>query len=536
MRAAPPLNLMEEAVQGRQKADKLNVELLASEGRYRTLFEVAPVAVYSCDASGVIREFNRRAGELWGRVPVLGDTDERFCGSFRMIRPDGSVLAHKLCPMAEVLSGAVPYARDAEVDIERPDGSRVTVIVNIRPLKNEQGEITGAINCFYDITEQRAMDNQIRQQAARLADDSRRKDEFLAMLSHELRNPLASIVNAIQLLRLQNDRNPIQIQAHGIIDRQVAQLAHLVDDLLEVSRISTGRIHLSLERVDLRGTIRRAIETIQPQARRKEHSVADSLPDEPVWVEGDPMRLEQVVVNLLINAVKYTDTGGDIRLALQREGNEAILRVRDNGVGIAPEMLPRIFDLFTQADQSLDRAQGGLGIGLALVQSLVTLHRGRVEAKSTLGEGSEFTVALPLLESQHPFVVRIAAETPTAIHALKVLVVDDNKDAADTVSMLLQMLGHDARLAHDGKEALRVALDYCPDVVLLDIGLPGADGFQVAKWIRREPALNAVVLVALTGYGQESDRHLSQEAEFDHHLVKPVEFAKIEAILAAAVK
>ena len=188
-----------------------------------------------------------------------------------------------------------------------------------------------------------------------------------------------------------------------------------------------------------------------------------------------------------------------------------------DGVGIAPEMLPRIFELFSQADRSLDRAQGGLGIGLALVQSLVTLHRGRVEAQSTLGEGSEFTVALPLLQSQELLPVKSAAEVPTADHALKVLVVDDNKDAADTVSMLLQTLGHDARLAHDGKEALRGALDYRPDVILLDIGLPGADGFQVAIWIRQEVALKDVVLVALTGYGRESDRHQSQEAGFDHH-------------------
>lgn len=646
-----------------EQARAAEAALRQTERRYHALFDLSPVAVYSCDASGVIQEYNRRAAELWGRIPEPGDPDERYCGSLRMICPDGSVLAHDQCPMADVLCGAIPYARDAEVGIERPDGSRITVVVNIRPLKNEQGEITGAINCFYDITErkemeqrlrdseeryravtaevkdyaifridpqgraltwnqgvarifgfeeadflnhdileliftpedvrsgdaqreldtaaakgnagddrwmrrrngerffangvttalkndrgdligftkvmrdvteQRQMQNQIEYQAERLADESRRKDEFLAMLSHELRNPLASIVNATQLLRLQQDRNPIQVQAQAVIDRQVAQLAHLVDDLLEVSRISTGRIHLSSERVDLRGTILSAIETIQPQANRKEHSLVESLPEEPVWVEGDPLRLEQVVVNLLNNAVKYTDASGHIGVTLQREGNEALLRVRDDGVGIAPEMLPRIFDLFTQADESLDRAQGGLGIGLALVKSLVTLHRGRVEAQSTLGEGSEFTIALPLLQSQEPHPIQSAAEAITSDHALKVLVVDDNKDAADTVSMLLQALGHDVRLAHDGKVALKTALDYRPDVILLDIGLPGADGFQVATWIRQEPALKDVLLIALTGYGRESDRQRSRDVGFNYHLVKPIDFSKIESLLSAA--
>ena len=253
-----------------------------------------------------------------------------------------------------------------------------------------------------------------------------------------------------------------------------------------------------------------------------------------MWVEGDPLRLEQVIVNLLNNAVKYTDAGGHIQVTLRRQGHEALLHVCDDGVGIAPGMLPRIFDLFTQADRSLDRAQGGLGIGLALVHSLVTLHRGRVEAQSTLGEGSEFTIALPLLDSPERPPVKTAVVAPTADHALKVLVVDDNKDAADTVSMLLQTLGHDARLAHDGQEALRAALEYRPHVVLLDIGLPGADGFEVATWIRREPALKDVVLVALTGYGRESDRHRSQGVGFDHHLVKPIDLANVEIILASA--
>lgn len=250
---------------------------------------------------------------------------------------------------------------------------------------------------FTDISERVRLENTSWEYTRSLANVNRRKDEFLAMLSHELRTPLAAIANAANLLRLSGDHNPVQIRAQGIIERQVTQLARLVDDLLEVSRISTGRIRLNLERLDLREVAQRAVETTQPQASRKAQSLTLSLPEEPVWVNGDSVRLEQILVNLLNNAVKYTDTGGEIRVTLHTEAGESLLRVLDNGVGIAPDMLPHIFELFTQADRSLDRSQGGLGIGLALVQSLVTLHQGQVEAHSTAGVGSEFIVRLPCL-------------------------------------------------------------------------------------------------------------------------------------------
>lgn len=385
---------------------------------------------------------------------------------------------------------------------------------------------------FTDISERIRMEATTNEYAKSLADMNRRKDEFLAMLSHELRNPLAAIRNAVQLLKLQRDRNAVQVEAHGMIDRQVAHLARLVGDLLEVSRISTGRVRLQMERVDFRGIVIHAIETTQSQASQRGHSMTSSLPDGPLWINGDHVRLEQIVVNLLNNAIKYTDRGGDLSVTLTQEGEEAELRVRDNGLGIAPDMLPRIFDLFAQADVSLDRAQGGLGIGLALVQSLVTLHRGRVEAKSTLGEGSEFIVRLPLLWSPQAPMADTPEEVSVGPQAAKVLVVDDNADARESLAMLLQALGHDTCLARDGDNAVQTALDYRPDVVLLDIGLPGIDGFQVAKRMRQEPALKNVVLVALTGYGQESDRELSREAGFNYHLVKPVDFAKVECILA----
>jgi len=518
------------------KAQEAEAAMRESEEQYRTLFDLGPVAIYSCDAAGVIQTFNRRAAELWGREPAQGDTDERFCGSFRMLRPDGTFMPHEQCPMAEVLSGKITEVRDAEVLIERPDHSRITVLVNIRPLKNHDGEVRGAINCFSDITQRSLLEQKTKEQAQSLADLHRRKDEFLAMLSHELRNPLSPIQNAVHLLRLQRDRTPLQVEAHGMIDRQVRQLARLVDDLLEVSRITSGRIHLQEDRVDLRAIVDRAIETTQPQASQKDQAVTKSLPAEPVWVYGDPVRLEQVVVNLLNNASKYTDRAGDIWVELRVEEDEAVLRVRDTGVGIAPELLPRIFDLFTQADKSLDRSQGGLGIGLALVQSLVTMHHGRVEAKSSPGQGSEFIVTLPVMLSPD-----VPTVQPTGIEkrpgpSLKVLVVDDNVDAAKGVAMLLRAFGHDAHLAHDGAGALQAALEYVPQVVLLDIGLPIVSGYEVAKWIRQEPSLKSVVLIALTGYGQKSDRQLTQQAGFDHHLVKPADFAQIESILSAVAE
>jgi CheY-like chemotaxis protein len=279
--------------------------------------------------------------------------------------------------------------------------------------------------------------------------------------------------------------------------------------------------------------VQRAADTSQSQASRKAQSLALSLPDEPVWVNGDSVLLEQIVVNLLNNAVKYTDWGGEIRVALHVEADEALLLVRDNGVGIAPEMLPRIFDLFTQADRSLDRAQGGLGIGLALVQSLVTMHGGRVEGRSTVGVGSEFIVRLPVLLSPHESTTHTAKAAVAASHKMKVLVVDDSGDAAQSAVMLLETLGHDARIAPDGGAAMKMALEYVPDLILLDIGLPGVDGLQVAKWIRNQPALKHAVLIAVTGYGRESDRERSREAGFDQHLVKPVDFARIESILSA---
>ncbi|MBS1212582.1 MAG: hypothetical protein H6R26_1199, partial [Proteobacteria bacterium] len=368
----------------------------------------------------------------------------------------------------------------------------------------------------------------------KLRESDRRKDEFLAMLSHELRNPLAPILTAVQLLRLQPGESGLQQQALTIVERQLGQLVHLVNDLLDVSRISTGKIHLQRQQLDMRAIVEGSVETVHLLIEQRRHALDVHLPPSPIWIDGDSTRLEQVVVNLLNNAAKYTDEGGQIWLSLQQEGNEAVLQVRDSGVGIAPELMPRIFDLFTQAERSLARSQGGLGIGLNLVQRLVEMHGGRVEVYSTVGQGSEFVVRLPVVlpaEPRPPSPPTVEAQ-PTGA-SLRVLVVDDNVDTATSLSLLLRESGHDVRTAADGPTALEAALDYRPDVALLDVGLPGLDGFEVAKRMRQQPILQKVVLVALTGYGKKTDRQRSQQAGFDHYLIKTAKFEKLQRILAS---
>ena len=427
--------------------------------------------------------------------------------------------------LREVLSRNRPVL-DFELDHTFPSIGRKTMLLNARPFPPDSKHPELILLSMQDVTA-------LRERADQLAEAGRRKDEFLAVLSHELRSPLAPILNAVQLLEMEKDRSQVQQQAHEVIDRQVTKLGRLIDDLLEVSRIATGRIHLQVARLDLRGIVTRALGTTQSQTVQKAQAVTSLLPAEPVWIHGDPLRLEQVVVNLLNNASKYSDRGGQIGVELQQEESEAVLRVRDNGMGISPEMLPRIFDLFAQADQSLDRSQGGLGIGLALVKSLVGMHSGSIVVRSAPDQGSEFIVRLPVSVTPDlaPAVPTIAAPEPR--RALKVLVVDDNLDTAKGLSRLLQAYDYEVRHTYDGASAKKVALEFVPDAVLLDIGLPLINGYEVAKWIRQEPKLKQVLLVALTGYGLEADKKRAQEAGFDHHLVKPVDVARVLSILSA---
>lgn len=405
------------------------------------------------------------------------------------------------------------------------------------PELDADGKVIGFVAALVDITERKRIEEALRSSEETLKEADRRKDEFLAMLAHELRNPLAPIANAVHLLRHERSENPTQLEARAIIERQTARLARLVDDLLEVSRITTGRIRLHMEQVEISGIVERAAETVRPLVEQHRHTLSISLPPNPIWLSADAARMEQVLVNLLNNAAKYTDDGGRIELTAQAEGNDVVLRVRDTGIGIPPDLLPRVFDLFTQSERSLDRSHGGLGIGLSVVQRLVSMHGGTVTAKSIVGEGSEFTVRLPaarpvLTHRQAP----LHQTDDRTVRPLRVLVVDDNVDAAQSLAMLLEVSGHVAWLAHDGLAALEAASSYRPHVVLLDIGLPKLDGYAVAARLRNDPLHRDALLVAMTGYGQAADRERGREAGFDHHLVKPVDFANVEQVLTEASK
>jgi signal transduction histidine kinase/DNA-binding response OmpR family regulator len=366
-----------------------------------------------------------------------------------------------------------------------------------------------------------------------IQDASRRKDEFLAMLAHELRNPLAPILNALHLMRLRGRPGPDLEAARSIIERQVRQLSRLVDDLLDVSRIDRGKIELRKEPVALATVVTRATESTGPLIEARGHQLEVRLPPYDLMLEADPTRLEQVLANLLNNAAKYTEPGGRIRLVAECDRGEVVVRIQDTGIGIAPEVLPHIFDMFMQANRSLDRSEGGLGIGLTLVQRLVELHGGTVKAQSAgLGQGSEFIVRLPLSARTPAYVgARSEEKAPTA-HSRRVLVVDDNRDGAESLALLLGLGGHKVRLVHDGPAALEAARADQPEVILLDIGLPGMDGYEVARQLRREEGTAKSLLVAMTGYGQAEDRRRTREAGFDLHLVKPVDPRELQEVLA----
>jgi PAS domain S-box-containing protein len=377
-----------------------------------------------------------------------------------------------------------------------------------------------------------AIDNARLYHEAREAD--RRKDEFLAMLAHELRNPLAPVRNALHIIHMRgNERRQAVHNAHEVIERQVEHMVRLVDDLLDVSRITRGKINLQREPVDVAQIVARAVEGSRPLIDARRHTL-EVAAEGGLWVEGDATRLAQVLWNLLNNAAKYTPEGGRIRLAVERAAGAVLLRVRDTGMGMPREVLPKVFDLFTQAERTLDRAQGGLGIGLTLVRQLTEMHGGTVEAHSDgPGKGSEFVVRLPLLAAgaEAPADADGPRLRPTPRH--RVLVVDDNRDSADSLATLLRLVGNDVRTAYDGRQALEVAAQYRPEMVLLDIGLPVMNGYEVARQLRTEPAYGHPVLTALTGYSSEEDRRRSLAAGFDHHMVKPVDFAALQEVLAS---
>jgi PAS domain S-box-containing protein len=384
---------------------------------------------------------------------------------------------------------------------------------------------------FSDVSERVRATRALERSAQELRDADRRKDEFLATLAHELRNPLAPIRNGLQLLRLAQPGSEVAEQARAMMERQTKHLVRLVDDLLEVSRITTGKLELRKEPVELAAVLGSAVETSRPLIEAGGHTLSLDLPPEVITVEGDPVRLAQVMANLLNNAAKYTQRNGRIELAVRRDDAEVEIRVCDDGVGIEPAMLAKVFELFTQAGNAPTQSQGGLGIGLTLARTLVELHGGRIDAHSAgAGKGSEFVVRLPVLFTR-PTVEKTIAERPGNAVRRRVLVVDDNVDAAESLGMLLRAMGHEAEVAHDGAAAIERARAMRPDLLLLDISMPGLDGLAVASRLRADPGMQGVRIVAITGRGHEDDRRRCREAGFDEHVVKPVAPEKLRDLL-----
>ena len=625
----------------------------------KTLISQLPIALYVCESpSGLIRLYNQRAVELWGHEPTLGE--QRYCGALRLFRTDGGHLPHAETPMAEVvLFGG---ERNEDMVIERPDGSRIVVRVNVTALRDPQGRLVGAITAFDDVSDRKRIEDDAARLAAivvgadepiisktldgqimswnhaaeamfgyseaevlgksitiivppdrlseeemilrrirrgeaishfeteRVAKDGQRilvvltmspitdrhgrvvgastmardireqrrlqdereellfrervaraqaeaanrtKDEFLAMLAHELRNPVGVIVNALAVLdgsRLDAaEETPQVTRARTLIRQQTQHLVRLLDDLLDVARITAGRIELERALVDLREIIHTALEAERHQIERKQLRVTRSLGEGAVWVNGDPIRLQQVIGNLLSNAWKYTPANGSISIALTREAEHAVVRVIDSGAGIPPERLDDVFDLFTQVNPSLARTEGGLGIGLTLVKRLVDLHGGDVRAYSAgPGTGSEFVVRLPLAREA----VQSDADSLSApsLGPRRILVIEDNTDAREMLGIALRLAGHEVLEAATGADGIEIGQRHRPEIVLVDIGLPDIDGYEVARRLR-QTADGGFRLIALTGYGQARDRALSRAAGFDAHLLKPVDPSALETAI-----
>ena len=406
----------------------------------------------------------------------------------------------------------------------RKDGERFWALGIVTPTQDASGAHTGYSKILRDMT-----DRKRAEEGLQLAD--KRKDEFLATLAHELRNPLAPIRNGLQLLKLTTDPATWQ-QAREMMERQLGQMVRLVDDLLDISRITCNKLELRKAPVELWAVVQSAVETARPQIEGSGHALAVTLPPQPIHLHADLTRLAQVFWNLLNNSAKFTEPGGRISLTVEVEGGEAVVTVQDNGIGVPAESQPNPFEMFSQVDRSLERAQGGLGIGLALVKGLTEAHGGRVEVHSEgAGHGCTFIVRLPVTQRQPP-AGKTNFDATQAIPKGRILIVDDNRDGAASLAMLLTVTGNDTRTAHDGLEGVELAEAFRPDLIVLDLGLPKLNGYDACRRIRERPWAKDTLIVAATGWGQDEDRCRSQEAGFNHHLVKPVDAAEVNRLLA----
>jgi PAS domain S-box-containing protein len=491
------------------------------ESRYTSLVQnIKDHSIFMMDPDGIITTWNVEAEKIIGyqEAEILGR-------NFSVIFTEEDLRAGK--PKEELRLAREDGRAEDERWHVRKDGSRFWALGIVTPMHDAGGKLTGFSKILRDMTDRKRAEEALQ-------DADRRKDVFLATLAHELRNPLAPIRNAVQILRQQGPPAPEAEWARGVIDRQMQLMTTLIDDLLDISRIALGKLELRTERVALATVVLGAVETSRPLIDRLGHELVISLPPDPIPLEADLTRLAQVFVNLLNNAAKYSERGGRIRLTAERQGSDAVVSITDTGIGIPADKLPHVFEMYTQVDRALDRSEGGLGIGLALVRQLVAMHGGSIEARSDgPGRGSEFVVRLPIdLSAQLKRQRGPDPEQAATPSGLRILVVDDNRDAADSLSVLLRFMGNEPRTAYDGIEAVVAAGEFRPDVVLLDIGLPRLNGYGAAQRIREQPWGKDMVLIALTGWGQEDDRKRSKEAGFDNHMVKPVELPSLMNLLA----
>jgi PAS domain S-box-containing protein len=519
---ASPLLDAERKVRGSVAAFVDVTEPFRTRRRLETMFSTSLIGSMTWRLGGTVTRANDAFLEMMGYSRDDLATGRLTCAA----------LAAPGCGPADDAARAELMANRRHAPFEkeylRKDGARVPVLVSsaLFPDSDDEG-----ISYVVDLSEVKRAEQQIRDLLVQVTAASRAKDEFLATLAHELRNPLASIRNAVQILKSKGPDDPKLAWSLGVIDRQVRHMARLLEDLLDVSRISRNKLELRRERVELSSVIEAAIETSRPLIDAARHELIVSAPRGSVYVDGDPVRLAQIFSNLLNNAAKYTPEGGKVALTVERRDSMVAVTVRDNGIGIARDMLPRVFDIFAQAAPALDMAQGGLGIGLSLVRGLVQLHGGAVSARSEGSDrGSEFVVELPVVDPPAREEPREDAAPARALRH-RVLVVDDNADSADSLAALLEILGSEVMTAYGGAEALAAAETFEPTAVLLDIGMPGMNGFEVCQRLRAQPWGRRALLIAMTGWGQEEDRRQTREAGFDHHMVKPVDASALTQLL-----
>jgi PAS domain S-box-containing protein len=512
---------------------RLNDQLQDKVRELETVFDLAPIGLgFGTDPKCETIIANEALAAMLGGTPHtnVSLTRPEAPPEIRAFRGGREIPTSEL-PMQRAAAIARPIVNE-EIELRFPDGHALVMLSNAAPLYDEHGDVRGCVGAFADVTEQRHLKSELQRRLEELRQSDKRKDEFLATLAHELRNPLAPIRNASMLLGLQDGSAQSIDWVRRVIDRQTDHLARLIDDLLDVSRITRDKLTLRLERVELSRVVDNAIEAVRSQIDAQRHRLTVNVPD-GLWLQGDQVRLTQIFSNLLNNAVKYTSPGGAIEVTASVDDTWVSVSVRDNGVGIPPDQLGHLFEMFYQVDRTIERAHAGLGIGLTLVQRLVRMHGGEVSVRSEgIGRGSEFTVRLPLAD-------RPARPEPSpqatgrAVRGLRILVADDSVDSALTLTALLSAAGHDVQAVHDGFAALQRAAEFRPHVLVLDIGMPGLNGYDTCRRIRAEPWGRNAVIIAVTGWGADEDRRRSREAGFDAHLVKPVDYAELQKYFTA---